>query len=79
MQISISYDCKWHLSGNEKYLLSTCGKVIDSEKKRECKKVTYGNTVGYRIGGKFVSKDDIRPLWDKIPNKRKCPFGTSIY
>jgi hypothetical protein len=79
MQISINYDCKWYLSGNEKYLLSTCGKVIDSEKKRECKKVTYGVIIGYRIGGKFISKDDLRLLWMKIPTKRQCPFGIKKY
>ena len=40
-------------------------------------KVCKGQQVGYYIDGSFTPKSKF--VWDKIPLKNKCPFGSQNY
>jgi len=77
MNIVITYKCKWHLTGNEKYVLSTCGEVINSETNKIICKTEQGGVVGYYLDRSFTPKTEM--IFVKIPTKRQCPFGTKKY
>ena len=79
INITIGYECLWRLSGNEKYLLSKCGEVINLETSTIIKKSVKGAKVGYYIDGKFIDKTTLRGSWQKIPKLNKCPFGSGKY
>lgn len=77
MQISITYEVKWKLSGNDKYKLATGGEVINTKTLEIINKVKKGSQVGYYIDGTFTPKSKF--VWEKIPLKNKCPFGSKNY
>lgn len=77
MYISIDYEVKWQLIGNEKYVLATCGTVINSATKSIISKTKKGAKVGYYLDGDFTDKKLMN--FEKIPTKRQCPFGIKKY
>jgi len=77
MTISITYEVKWQLVGNDKYKLATGGEVINTKTLEIISKVSKGAKVGYYIDGIFKPKSDFK--WEKIPALKKCPFGSQNY
>ena len=77
MYISIDYEVKWQLKGNEKYVLATCGTVINLATKSIISKTNKGAKVGYYLDGIFTNKKLMH--FERIPIKRQCPFGSMKY
>ena len=77
MKISITYDVKWQLNGNNKYKLATSGEVINTKTFEIINKTKKGSQVGYYIDGTFTPKSKFE--WVKIPAVKKCPFGSQNY
>jgi len=73
IRLSKCYSDKWRLKGYENYSITSCGKVINIKRNKELKKCLKGYTLGYNIGGKFMTLKTINSL-AYIPKKIEIPF-----
>jgi hypothetical protein len=71
--LSVTYDLKWELKDARNYKFTADGKCVNTRTGRVIKKALNGYTVGYHIGGKFVSASALRPRLQKIEHVT-CPF-----
>lgn len=76
MTISINYTAKWRLKSNNKYIVTSCRKMVNTNTSREIKKTFFGNSIepGYYIDGRFIKCCDLRNELEIIPKKEYCPF-----
>ncbi len=70
--ISITYQLKWRIKDTP-YCISECKKVFNNKTGRIKKKTVHNGTVGYWIGRRFLSLNQINDLSVKI-EKQICPF-----
>jgi hypothetical protein len=70
---TITYELKWELRDSPHYKFTADGKCVNTRTGRVIKKALNGYTVGYHIGGKFVSASALRPRLQKI-ERVTCPF-----
>ena len=76
MTISITYEAKWRLKNNSRYVWTTCKKMVDLATNREVKKTLFGNSnkAGYYVDGRFIKCVDLRSELELIPKKELLPF-----
>lgn len=72
--ISKTYTLKWQLKDAEHYKISSCGKVFNTHRNIEIRKIINGGSEGFCISGKFVSLSKLRERVMLIPNKEILPF-----
>lgn len=58
--VSVTYRLKWRLKSDSKYQWSECGKLFNVNTGLIKKKVVNGSSIGYWIGRKFVTLDNLR-------------------
>lgn len=73
MNISVTYNAKWQLKNNNRYVWTECKKLVNVSTGREIKKTLHGMTPGYWINRRFIKLDDIRDNVELIP-KVLLPF-----
>jgi hypothetical protein len=71
--ISITYRLKWRLKFDHRYQWSEDGKLFNVCRGRLKKRVLNGGSIGYWIGNKFYTLDNLRSSLELIP-KEKLPF-----
>jgi hypothetical protein len=71
--ISVSYDLKWQIKGNDKYRWTYCGKLFNTQTGRLIKKTMNCRSIGYWIGNKFITLTELRSKLELIP-KQQTPF-----
>lgn len=71
--ISTTYTLKWQIKGLDHYKVSVCGKVFNSQRNREIKKVLNGSSVGFWIAKDFLTLKELSTKLEKIP-ETICPF-----
>lgn len=72
--ISKTYTLKWQLKDAEHYKVSPCGKVFNTQRNIEIRKIINGGSKGFCISGKFVSLPKLRSRLILIPKKEILPF-----
>lgn len=65
---------KWVIEGHHRYVFGDDKKLYNINNGREIKPVLKGYTIGYNITGKFMSRNQIRPLLKKYIEPEKLPF-----
>jgi hypothetical protein len=73
MIVQVNYIAKWQLIGNEKYVWTTCRKLINLKTNRIITKCSKGSQVGYWIDNNFIKLEDLKKLIELIP-KENTPF-----
>jgi len=71
--VTKSITFKWKLSFNDNYQWSTENKLYNVKTMREIKKTVNGYSIGYWIGKKFYTLENLRKQLVKI-EKLDCPF-----
>jgi hypothetical protein len=71
--ISVNYVAKWRIKGFNNYIVTECGKVINTERGKVIKRVVKGYSIGYNIAGKFVTLTELKKQLVKI-DEVYCPF-----
>lgn len=71
--ISVNYDLKWQIKGNEKYRLSTCKKLFNTQTGRQIKKTMNCRSIGYWIGRDFITLNNLKDKLELI-SKQQTPF-----
>lgn len=71
--ISVNYDLKWQIKGNEKYRLSTCKKLFNTQTGRQIKKTMNCRSIGYWIGRDFITLNNLKDKLELI-SKQQIPF-----
>lgn len=71
--ISVTYELKWQIKNNEKYKWSACKKLFNSQTGRQIKKTMNCRSIGYWIGKKFITLNNLRSQLELI-RKEKIPF-----
>lgn len=74
--ISTTLHLKWQFIHDEKYKLSTCGKLLNQKSGRLIKQALNCLSYGYWINRKFYPLTTIKKqgLFQPIKNEIKCPF-----
>ena len=72
--ISVTYDLKWQIKGNEKYKWTSCKKLFNTQTGRQIKKTMNCRSVGYWIEKQFITLDNLRANLELIPKKELTPF-----
>ena len=71
--ISVNYDLKWQIKGNEKYRFSTCKKLFNTQTGRQIKKTMNCRSIGYWIGRDFITLNNLKDKLELI-SKQQTPF-----
>jgi len=64
--ISINYALIWQIKTYPHYKVTKCGKVFNCQRGKMLRRVLNGGSIGYWIGGEFMTLSKIRPLLTKI-------------
>ena len=70
--VTINYALKWRLKTDHKYQWSKCGKLSNIKTGRQKIKTVNGGSIGYWMGRKFISLNELRNNLEPIKND--CPF-----
>ena len=75
MKITISntYDVIWQIKDHNHYKFTKDGICINCQRGKIVKRVKKGGSIGYYIGGNFLSLVQLRTQLEKI-NEVECPF-----
>lgn len=57
---------KWSIKGFDNYYFTTENKLYNSKTNRIIKKRVKGYSVGFTINGKFMTKENMKPLLKKV-------------
>jgi hypothetical protein len=71
--ITYTYILKWQVSDAPEYCFSACGRLFNTKRGKEVKKVMQGRAAGYNIRGKFISLSALRPKIVKL-QEVEVPF-----
>ena len=74
ISLSTNYHLKWQFKNSENYKITSCGKIINCKTNRIIKEtINGGYTIGFWINGKFIPKNKVNSMVEKI-NEIYCPF-----
>ena len=71
--VSIKYSLKWRFKNQPQYAVTECKKVVNMRNNRLLKQVLNGGSIGYWIGGKFITISKINGMVELI-KEEKLPF-----
>lgn len=72
--ITRNFIAKWQIKGFENYVFTTDGKCFNLRTNREIRQIMKGSTIGYVIGSKFRSVNQLRKSLELIKDGIKLPF-----
>lgn len=72
MQIHFDYTLKWVFKNSPQYAISTCKKVINTDRGTIVKKTLNGGSIGWWIAGKFIPQSKVNNYvelikYDSVP------------